>query len=81
MEKNAGADDDEDDDFDNAEAELTSSGCLEAIKRIFSAPLPEQVYAQLTDVFIPTFNYCLTVDGSDFLEEGLSCFNLLIYKP
>lgn len=70
--------DDEYDDY--GETELTAAGCLEAIKRILSSPLPEYVYLKLEPTLIPILNYILSNEGMDYIDEGLSILNLLLFN-
>jgi len=68
------------DDEDESEAEMAAGGCLEAIHRILMAKLPEVTYTSLEQVLSPIFNYCFSEDGSDFIDEALSCLNILLYN-
>ena len=68
------------DDEDDSEAEMAAAGCLEAIRRILLAKLPEITYTSLQQVLVPIFNYCFSEDGSDFIDEALSCLNILLYN-
>jgi hypothetical protein len=71
---------DDDDDGDDGECELTAAGCLEAIRRILLSPLPEHTYGQVEGLLLPVFNYCLSSEGCDYIEEGLGCLNLILYN-
>ena len=71
---------DNDDDDDDSEAEMAAAGCLEAIRRILMAKLPEITYTSIQQVILPIFNYCFSEDGSDFIDEALSCLNILLYN-
>ena len=75
---NAAKDDDEDN--DESEAELAAVGCLEAIRRILQAKLPESTYSTIQVVLVPVFNYCFSEDGSDFIDEALNCLNIILYN-
>lgn len=67
-------------DEDDSEAEMAAAGCLEAIRRILMAKLPEVTYGSLQVVLAPVFNFCFSEDGSDFIDEALSCLNILLYN-
>ena len=68
------------DDDDDSEAEMAAAGCLEAIRRILMAKLPEVTYTSLQQVLTSIFNYCFSEDGSDFIDEALSCLNILLFN-
>lgn len=69
------------DDYDECgETELTAAGCLEAIKRILWSPLPEYVYRKLEATLIPILNYIMSSEGMDYIDEGLSILNLLLFN-
>lgn len=68
------------DDDDDSEAEMAAAGCLEAIRRILMAKLPEVTYINIQQVMVPLFNYCFSEDGSDFIDEALSCLNILLFN-
>jgi len=59
--------------------ELTAAGCLEAVRRILTSPLPDEVYKSIENALIPVFNQTFTENGLEFIEECLSCLNLLLY--
>lgn len=71
----------DDDYYDECgETELTAAGCLEAIKRILWSPLPEYIYRKLEPVLIPVLNYILNSEGMDYIDEGLSILNLMLFN-
>ena len=70
----------EDEYDDCGETELTAAGCLEAIKRILSSPLPEYIYRKLESTLIPVLNYIFSSEGMDYIDEGLSILNLLLFN-
>ncbi len=44
------------------------------------SPLPEITYRKIEDLLIPVFNYTFSAEGCDYIEEGLSCLNLILYN-
>lgn len=71
----------DDDGYDEyGETELTAAGCLEAIKRILWSPLPEYIYRKLEPTLIPVLNYILSNEGMDYIDEGLSILNLMLFN-
>lgn len=59
---------------------MTAAGCLEAIRRILLSPLPDHTYQKVESLLIPVFNYTLSAEGCDYIEEGLGCLNLILYN-
>lgn len=70
----------DDEEEDESEAELAAVGCLEAIRRILLAKLPEKTYQTLSAVLIPVFNYCFSEEGSDFIDDALNCLNIILHN-
>lgn len=61
-------------------AEISMAGSLALMRKILMVQLPQNIYNKLQEEMIPIFNYCLTEDGSEFIDEALSCLNLLLHN-
>ena len=67
-------------DEEDADAALTSVGCLCAVKQILKSVCNDAaLLAQLELEVYPVVLYTLTPDGIDTVEEGIECLTLLLY--
>jgi len=59
---------------------MAAIGCLDAIRKILSSPLEQEVYLKLEEVIIPVINFALNDENCDYASEIIGLINLFIYK-
>ncbi len=71
--------DQQNEDYDG-QTEMTAASCLSTIGSILNGELPQSAYLQLVPVLSPLFDFVLSADGCDYVEEGAECLNVVLYR-
>lgn len=59
---------------------MTAASCLSAVKSIFSGELKKEDYEKAITILIPIWNFVLSSDGCDYLDEGADILNIILYN-
>lgn len=59
---------------------MTAASCLSAIKSILAGELPKESYIEVIPILAPVFNFVLSSDGCDYIDEGSDILNMLLYN-